>query len=256
MFKIIALLPFLLSATLTAQAEDATPTIVETSKPEHPETTYSLSPYTANYEATWKAGWFPITIDATRTLEKVDNNWKISFEAYSSVADLSEISTFEQQGNKVLPINYRYKTSGFLSKKLRTLEFNRQEGKAWLPYKDIWGNYELTEETQDHLSYQEQIRLDLMAGKTKFSYPVAYKARLKNYQFEVVGETQLKTALGRLNVVEVRQTGLKKKESNHIWLAKDFEYLIVRLKATKSNGTSNTIKLKHAQFGQKAVTDL
>lgn len=216
----------------------------------------SFTPYTAKYEATWKAGWFPITIDATRTLEKTEDHWKISFEAYSSVADLSEISEFELIEQQVTPIKYRYKTSGFLSKKLRTLEFNRDENKTWLPYKDIWANYDLTQEVQDRLSYQEQIRLELMAGKTSFSYPVAYKARLKTYQFEVIGESTIKTAQGPTPVIEVRQIGLKKKEHNHIWFAKDYEFIIVKLKSTKSNGTSNTIKLKHAQIGQKTLSGL
>jgi hypothetical protein len=215
-----------------------------------------LTPYTANYEATWKAGWFPITIDATRTLEKVNNHWKVSFEAYSSVADLSEISEFNLTDQQITPINYRYKTSGFLSKKLRTLEFNHEKGKAWLPYKKKWGNYELTREVQDNLSYQEQIRLDLMAGKTEFNYSVAYKNRLKKYQFVIAGESTMNTSSGPISVIEVRQIGLDKKESNQIWLAKDHEFLIVKLKVTKSNGTSNTIKLKQAKIGQDTIHGL
>ena len=214
-----------------------------------------LTPYEAKYEATWKAGWFPITIEATRTLEKADNHWKISFEAYSSVADLSEISEFEIQQQQILPIKYRYKTSGFLSKKLRTIEFDREKNKTWLPYKDIWTDYQLTNDTQDHLSYREQIRLELMTGKNQLGYPVTYKSRLKNYQFEIIGESKMNTQNGPITVVEIRQIGLKKKETNQIWLAKDFEYIIVKLKA-KKKGTTNTIKLKHAQIGQKTLSGL
>lgn len=228
---------------------------VITETPNINQQSIQLTPYKAKYEATWKAGWFPITIEATRTLEKSDDHWKISFEAYSSVADLSEISEFEVKQQQVLPIKYRYKTSGFLSKKLRTIEFDREKNKTWLPYKDAWTDYQLTNETQDHLSYQEQIRLDLMTGKTQLTYPVTYKSRLKSYQFEIVGESKMNTKNGPINVVEIRQTGLKKKETNQIWLAKDFEYIIVKLKA-KKKGTTNTIKLKHAQLGQKTLSGL
>jgi hypothetical protein len=216
-----------------------------------------LKPYTAKYEATWKAGWFPITIEATRTLEKLEgNNWKVSFEAYSSVADLSEISEFSLSGNQIFPVKYRYKTSGFLSKKLRNLEFNREENKVWLPYKDTWGNYELTDSIQDHLSYQEQIRLDLISGKSEFSYPVAYKNRLKQYDFSIVGKATLKMDQGNIETIEIKQIKSKDKESTHIWLAKDYDFLIVKLQTIESNGVSQTLKLKQAIIGNKKLSGL
>ena len=215
-----------------------------------------LKPYVAEYEATWKAGWFPITIEATRTLEKIGDNWKVSFEAYSSVADLSEISEFTLLEDQILPITYRYKTSGFLSKKLRKLEFNRDKNKVWLPYKETWGNYELTNSIKDHLSYQEQIRLDLINGKTELSYAVAYKGRLKQYEFSVVGETSLKTTQGNMRAIEIKQNKSKDTESTHIWLAKDYDYLIIKLQTTKSNGVSQTLKLKQAKIGNKKISGL
>jgi hypothetical protein len=215
-----------------------------------------LKPYTAQYEATWKAGWFPITIEATRTLEKLGDNWKVSFEAYSSVADLSEISEFSLLENQILPIKYRYKTSGFLSKKLRNLEFNRTENKVWLPYKDVWGDYELTDSIQDHLSYQEQIRLDLINGKSELSYPVTYKNRLKQYDFSIVGKATLKMDQGNIETIEIKQIKNKDKESTHIWLAKDYDFLIVKLQTIESNGVSQTLKLKQAIIGNKKLSGL
>jgi hypothetical protein len=191
---------------------------------------FQLTPYTAKYEATWKAGWFPVTIDATRTLVKEDNHWQVSFEAYSSLADLSEISEFTLVNQHILPIYYRYKTSGFLSKKLRTLEFNREEEKTWLPYKKQWANYELTNEIQDHLSYQEQVRIDLMNGKTSLSYPVAYKSRLKNYEFEVIGHELISTGLGRFNATKVARVYPKGKfYAQHAWFIPELNHTLARL---------------------------
>ena len=247
MYKFIVtyfLLLSVISFSVAADTSNQTPEIAS----------QELTPYTVGYKATWKVGWFPITIDATRTLEKSNDEWKLSFEAYSSVADLSEISYFDIKQNQISPIRYRYKTSGFLSKKLRVIEFNREKNKVWLPDQEIWGNYDLTNEIQDNLSYQEQIRLDLMAGKTQLTYPVTYKNRLKSYEFAIVGDSKIKTPLGTFNATEVKQVGLDKDESNHIWLAKDYEYLIIKLKITKSNGTSNTIELKHAKVGNKVLT--
>ena len=210
----------------------------------------NLSPYSAKYEATWKAGWFPITVQATRTLQQTEDQlWQLSFEAYSSIADLSEITKFQIHNATIKPQSYRYKTTGFLTKSKRSQEFNWAEKKLWLPKKDTWAEYELPENLQDNLSYQEQIRLDLMSGLTKFHYPIAYKNRLKHYYFEVVGETQLKSVQGAITAIQVKQTQLKsKKESTLLWYAKDFEYILLKLKKVKSNGDKSVILLKEAQL--------
>lgn len=212
-----------------------------------PKPAPSFIPYKASYEATWKAGWFPITVDASRELSKLENGlWQLTFEAYSSVADLHEETQYSIESNTVKPQEYRYKTSGFLSKKRRSQTFDWEKQQVWIPNRDAWANYELTLGIQDNLSYQEQIRLDLMAGKTEFSYSVAYKNRLKNYKFKVAKYGKTKTKQGLINTVEVIQEKDNSKESTRIWFAVDYNYLLIKLKTKQKNGDSNTISLKKA----------
>ena len=50
---------------------------------------------TADDNATWKGGWFPINVDAQRSLSySEDGTATLTFEADSVVAGLKEISTF------------------------------------------------------------------------------------------------------------------------------------------------------------------
>lgn len=224
----------------SAQSESITPT--------------EFSTYEANYEATWKAGWFPITVDATRKLSKTEDGlWQLTFEAYSSIADLHEESQYSIVNNTVKPHHYRYKTSGFLSKKRRAQTFDWDKQQVWVPERDEWADYELTLGIQDNLSYQEQIRLDLMAGKTEFSYEVAYKNRLKHYEFKVAKQGQTKTKQGLINTVEVTQEKENSKESTRIWFAIDYEYLLIKLETKQKNGDSNTISLKNATMGNRTL---
>jgi hypothetical protein len=217
----------------------------ETAQP--PKQAPEFTPYKASYEATWKAGWFPITVDASRELSKLDNGlWQLTFEAYSSVADLHEESQYSIDGNTVKPHYYRYKTSGFLSKKRRAQTFDWDRKQVWIPERDEWAKYELMLGIQDNLSYQEQIRLDLLAGKTDFSYSVAYKNRLKQYDFKVAKYGKTKTKQGLINTVEVIQEKESSKESTRIWFAVDYEYLLIKLQTKQKNGDSNTISLKKA----------
>lgn len=214
----------------------------------------SVAPYQASYEATWKAGWFPITVDASRSLAQLENGqWQLTFQAYSSVADLHEESQYTIENTIIKPQNYRYKTSGFLSKKRRAQSFDWDKKQVWVPEREEFANYELTLGIQDNLSYQEQIRLDLKAGKTEFSYPVAYKNRLKQYDFKVTKHSQLTTRQGKINTVEVAQIKDNKKESTHIWFAVDYDYLLIKLETKQKNGNSNAITLKEARMKDKTL---
>jgi len=213
-----------------------------------------LSPFKADYEATWKAGWFPITVDASRELTKLENGlWQLTFGAYSSIADLHEETQYSIENATVKPHQYRYKTSGFLSKKRRAQTFDWDKKQVWVPERDEWANYELTLGIQDNLSYQEQIRHDLMAGKTEFTYSVAYKNRLKEYSFKVTKHGQTKTKQGLINTVEVTQTKKNDKESTRIWFATDYEYLLIKLETKQRNGDSNAITLKQATIQDKVL---
>ncbi len=244
MYKIIVTFLIVLASQISWSDDQA-----KTSQPQA-----QLTSYQASYEATWKAGWFPITVDASRELSKLENGlWQLTFEAYSSIADLHEQSQYSIEGNIVKPHHYRYKTSGFLSKKRRAQTFDWEKHKVWVPERDEWANYELTLGIQDNLSYQEQIRLDLIAGKTEFSYSVAYKNRLKQYDFKVAKHGKTKTKQGLINTVEVIQSKDNKKESTRIWFAVDYDYLLIKLETKQKNGDSNTITLKKATIKDKVL---
>lgn len=207
-----------------------------------------LSPYTAKYTATYDAGWFPISVSATRELKKLeDQSWQISFEAYSSIADFSERSQFtlEQQ---IKPLEYQYKTSGFFSKKRRSKTFD-WENKTVQINKDQKADYEVPNHLLDNISYQEQMRLDLAQGQTKLAYDVAYKERIREYEFKIIGEQTFDSSIGKIKTVKVAQTNHRnKKEKTHIWFAKDHQYLIVKLFIVDRHGDKNTITLKNVQI--------
>jgi len=212
-----------------------------------------LVPYSAKYTATYDAGWFPISVDARRTLQQVENGqWKISFEAYSSIADFSESSTFTFD-NHVIPQNYQYKTTGFFSKKYRAKTFD-WENKTVLLDNKTPADYALTQHMLDSISYQEQMRFDLMQGKKTMSYEVAYKSRIKEFEFEVEGTDTFNSNQGQIDAVKVRQTNHKnKRERTYIWFAKDHDFIILKLVLVDRHGDKNTIVLKRAQIGEQNI---
>jgi hypothetical protein len=102
--------------------------------------------------------------------------------------------------------------------------------------------------TQDKLSYQLQLRLDLLAGKTDMTYAVADGGKLKEYRFKVTGEEQIDTPYGRYNAVRVmRDRGEDADRETLIWLAPELDYLIVRLEQTESDGKTYALLLKNLE---------
>jgi len=223
--------------------------------PNHKTIQPSQLAYHAEYEAEYRGGWIPIKVSASRELEALENGqWRSAFAVYSSIMDLSEISVMALNDEGFVPDYYEYKTSGFASKEKRKQVFHWQAQKVWGDHKDRFWDYALEPGTQDSMSYQEQLRYDLIAGKETLAYPVVYKHKLKVYEFERIGEDILNTPHGPLKTLVVKQKINDHNELNsRIWFAADFNFILVKLKQERPNGDEQIITLKQARQGDAVL---
>jgi hypothetical protein len=211
--------------------------------------------FNANYNATWTGGWFPINVDAKRSLAyQKDGSAILKFEADSAIAGLKEISTFRFSEQTIQPLQYRYLRTGLFKEPNRNQVFN------WQKKRIINGdNQEVFEghwhdRVQDNLSYNIQASIDLKFGKTQFTYPVFDRNKVKDFKFQLVGFESLKTKVGVLRTVKVEQIESKKsKKKTHIWFAKDYDYLLVRLKQKQKDGQTYQIDLTYADINGKTL---
>lgn len=211
--------------------------------------------FTADYNATWTGGWFPINVDAQRSLSyAADGTATLTFEADSAIAGLEEISTFRFLENTIQPLQYRYLRTGLFKEPDRDQRFNWQEkqiinGENQKVFEGHWHD-----QVQDNLSYNIQASIDLKQGKTQFNYPVFDRNKVKDFQFKMVGYESLKTKVGTLRTVKVEQVESKKsKKKTYIWFAKDYDYLLVRLKQKQKDGQTYQIDLTHADINGKVL---
>ncbi len=239
----------------TAAPATPEPTNEPVTPPNHKTVPPSQLAYHAEYQAEYRGGWIPIKVSASRKLEALKNGqWRSAFAVYSSVMDLSEISVMALNDKGFVPDYYEYKTSGFASKDKRKQVFHWQEEKVWGDHKDRFWDYTLEPGTQDSMSYQEQLRYDLIAGKETLAYPVVYKHKLKVYEFERIGEDILNTPHGPLKTLVVKQKLNDYNELNsRIWFAVDFNYVMVKLQQERPNGDEQIITLKQARQGDAVL---
>lgn len=143
---------------------------------------FELKPYEAKYLAS-KLG---IEITGTRKLEKIDTNkYKISMKTNFLWFKLYESSEFIlTEKNKIVSLKYEYKKTGRKNKNIKMV-FDRENS---ILIKYINGDkveHPLKENVYDRLSYQEQMRLELINNSeiNYFEYKVLDHNKISEYIF-------------------------------------------------------------------------
>lgn len=220
-----------------------------------------LTPYQAEYNA--KIGGFSATLH--RSLEPLANQkaetdsnsptrWLLSNKASILLAGFDEQSTFFVSDKNITPLRYVY--NNHLSKKRsKDILFNWETLTATNSKGKKQGPVSFTDEAFDQLSYQLQLRLDLMKDEDfcERTFTIADAGKLKHYTVQKLGEEWLETAAGKLLTVKLEQTRAGKDRRTLIWVAKDWEYLVVKLQRFEDGESEQLLELKEASLGGKVV---
>lgn len=216
-----------------------------------------IKPFSASYRAKIKG----IEIAAERTLTKNTNGlFQLKIQSKGMFLRLKEESSFSISDayDQIKADQYSYNHSIFGSKRSRQIEVNRQN--KLITYRDKKKSVDdiaYVENILDPLSYQLQIRLDLMAHDGEIdmlSYQVLDKGRVRTFEFRKLGEETIDTALGRINTVVIERYRNSKKKRTTIWLAKDWDYMLVKLRHEKDGKTSDEMTISKGQIGGKAIS--
>lgn len=197
---------------------------------------------------------FGFTIDVTHRLTDLEGEGqRLHFVADTWLASMEEITDFRwDESGRVKPQHYIYKRRGLGKDRDADLTFDWDAGEVTNNVKGQSWEMDVAENIQDKLSYQIQLQKDLIAGKDKLSYHIADGGRVKKYRFEIVGEEVLDTPLGEVNTVKVMRSREDDDRVTYAWMAKDWDYMLVRLQQ-KEDGDSHTISITKAQLNGKNI---
>lgn len=210
------------------------------------------------FKATYKARYHGLNITAERSLQTRGENLQVlHFKANSWVANIEEQSQFRWGEHGFLtPLEYTYESNVVGKKRQAHLSFDWQQKQVTNAVQDSTWRMSLPKIALDKLGYQLQLRKDLINNREIGTYKIADGGRLKTYQFAVLGEELLDTPLGQFNTVQIKRIRKNKNRSTHIWFAKDWDYLIVKLQQIEKGGKAYEINLSSATVGEQAVTGL
>lgn len=219
-----------------------------------PALAFDLQPFSASYTADWKQ--LPISGSAERNLKVLDNGrWELSFEASMLVASLTEVSIFTLDKAVFLPASYRYSRGGLGKSKNIEMDFDWQHKQVMGTYRDESVHFPLNRGLLDKSTYQLALQYDVAAGKTSMTYQVVDGDEIETYDFRVLGEERVRTQAGLIDAVKVERVRdpTKSARKTILWLAKDWNFLLVRLHQVEKDGKEYQIMLKQGEVGGRQV---
>jgi hypothetical protein len=196
------------------------------------------------------------TVTVTHELKQLDNGTQeLRFKAASWFGSIEEtsISRWDEENSRVVPLHYRYKRRGVGRNRDAELTFDWDKNTVTNNVQNTTWKMGITHNVQDKLSYQLQLQQDLIDGKKKFVYQIADGGHLKDYAFEIVSEEKLTTPLGQVDTVKVKRSRDNDKRTTYVWLAKNWNYLVVSMEQ-EEKGKSYNIDVSKATVNGEVIT--
>lgn len=218
------------------------------------------APWAANapktFDNEYRAKLYGMNVVVTNRLTKAnDGKYTLLFKADSMIGTITETSVMSWNAKEqtLSPLKYNYVRRSLGKNRNAELTFD------W-PNKTVTNNVQktswemdITQKVQDKLSYQLQMQQDLLNGHKNFDYQIADGGHLKKYKFTTVGEEMLETPLGKVNTVKIKRSREDNDRVTYAWLAKDWNYLLVRLQQ-EEKGDVYTIYIHKANLDGKPIT--
>lgn len=197
------------------------------------DSSLKLLPYTANYSAEFNG----MDIKATHELSLKDGQYQITTRAKNFLGSIEELETFRIDKGQIAVEEYQYERALLGSKRNEKLSVDHHQRVAHYTRKKKTREIALQSHYLGPLSYQLQIRRDLVNGAKIFNYEVMHRGRVKQYRFEIIGEETLETPAGSLNCLKLKRIRENSNRETLFWMAEDLDYLLVKLKQNEDNET-------------------
>ncbi len=211
----------------------------------------------SSYQAVYTTRLGGTSVEITRSLETINEQYRLNLSASSLLVGFSETGVFEIDQQHIKPLQYTYQGTG-LNRRKSSNEFDWDKGIVRSFYKDKWYPLDTQPGIYDRISWLEQMRLELISGPPANARQISMVSgkRVKHYQIKYVGEEKLNTALGTLNALHFSRTRANSKDEFHIWLAKDWQYLLLQIVQLDAYNKTTQISLKSAQVNGHRVSAL
>lgn len=205
-----------------------------------------IEPFIAHYEASWKGisvGTSEIELTRGNEPGQYLYSWTITARGIFRIVyrdDLVQRSWLNMTGEHVRPEKY------FGKQGAQTVELNfdwhdkRATGVSETKPVDI----KLKEGTQDVMSIQVEVMLDLKHGNLPKTFPIIDKDRLKEFNYTQEGNAKIRTAIGELDTVIVTSQQAGNNRILRMWFAPSLGFVPVQAERSRDGKLEIAMRIK------------
>lgn len=205
-----------------------------------------LAPFTAHYQADWKT----ISVGTSDLELKQDTEpghyvytWTITARGIFRVVypdDLIQKSWFSIVGDHVRPAKY----SGVDGSSSVDLDFDWNGGHVRGTSETKPVDLALKEGTQDVMSIQVEVMLDLKKGNLPNTFRIIDKDQLKDFIYTREGTASIRTALGQLDTVIVSSQRTGNNRILRMWFAPSLGFVPVQAERSRDGKLEFAMRIK------------
>ena len=215
--------------------------------------TAGLAPFSAQYQADWKGmsvGTSEIKLESTEP-GRYMYTWSITARGIFRLAyhdDLVQKSWLTTVGDHVRPDRY------FGQEGSATVELNfdwqskRATGVSETKPVDI----ELKDGTQDVMSSQVEVMLDLKNGNLPKTFHIIDKDQMKEFDYTQEGTAKIRTAIGELDTVIVTSQRVGNNRVLRMWFAPSLGFVPVQAERSRDGKVEIAMRIRSLGHGTAA----
>lgn len=208
-----------------------------------------IAPFVAHFQADWKGisvGTSDIQLAQDSEPGRYVYTWTITARGVFRMAyrdDLVQKSWMSVSGGQVRPDRYRAREGSSTVE----LDFDWQNKRATGVSETKPVDLELKDGTQDVMSIQVQVMLDLKRGvDLPETFHIIDKDRLKEFSYTKEGTATLKTAIGELETVIVASRQAGNNRILRMWFAPSLGFLPVQAERSRDGKVEIAMRIKSA----------
>jgi hypothetical protein len=231
-----AVLLALAASAVTAAASAAVPAADES----------GIAPFIAHYEASWKGisvGTSDIQLTKGDEPGHYQYTWTITAHGVARLAyhdDLVQRSWLNLVGDHVRPNKYYGKEGASTVE----IDFDWQNKRATGVSETKPVDLKLQEGTQDVMSIQVEVMLDLKRGNLPNTFQIIDKDQLKEFDYTQEGHAKLRTAIGELDTVIVTSQRAGNNRLLRMWFAPSLGFVPVQAERSRDGKLEIAMRIK------------
>ena len=210
------------------------------------EAAAALDPFAAHYTAEWKSisvGTSDIELRSDGAPGRYLYTWTVTAHGifrlvYSN--DVIQKSWFSIVGDHVRPDKYHADQGAATA----NVDFDWEHGRARGTSETTPVDVKLSTGTQDVMSIQTEVMLDLRNGSLPKNFKILDKDEIKDFEYVQEGPARIRTALGELDTVVVASQRKGNNRVLRMWFAPSLGYVPVQAERSRDGKLEFALRIK------------